>query len=108
MVENKEMKVDKMKKAAVALGCTAAAGAAASMIGAVVLFKRVIPRDIESQRKEDCFVLSSGNQIAELCPLMTINCQKQIEEWNYDFHLFKNQCKPKRYAAKYDMQGELN
>ena len=44
MVENKEMKVDKMKKAALAVGCTAAAGAAASMIGAVVLFKRVIPR----------------------------------------------------------------
>ena len=70
-------------------------------------FRRVIPKDIESQRKEDCFVLSSGNQIAELCPLMTINCQKQIEEWDYDFHLFKNQCRPKRYAAKFDIEGEL-
>lgn len=70
-------------------------------------FKRILPKDVESQKKENCFILSSGTQVAEMCPLMSTNCQKQIEEWDYDFHLFKNQCRPTRHQSRFDLEGEM-
>lgn len=51
--------------------------------------------------REDCFVLKeTENKKVNLCSFSPGGgCKKEIDEWDYDFHLFKNQCavKPERY-----------
>jgi hypothetical protein len=46
----------------------------------------------KSKRRSNCFVLSqTQKKRAELCPFANTDI-KSIQEWDYDFNLFKNQC----------------
>lgn len=48
----------------------------------------------QSERDEKCFILKeSYHKALELCPFKQENI---IDEWNYDFNLFKNQCSENR------------
>lgn len=51
--------------------------------------------------REDCFVLKETEiKKVNLCSFSSGGgCKKELDEWDYDFHLFKNQCsvKPDRY-----------
>jgi hypothetical protein len=42
-------------------------------------------------KRAGCFILKQGVKTSELCPLSGIEA-KIVEEWDYDFNLFKNQC----------------
>jgi hypothetical protein len=50
-----------------------------------------------------CFILTSNNNRARFCQLTGYN-GNYVEEWDYDFNLFKLQCKEKR--ATYDLDPE--
>ena len=50
-----------------------------------------------------CFILKNSNQKAQFC---TLGDKKFVEEWNYDFHLFKFQCKQKRDVVELDRNEE--
>jgi len=60
-------------------------------------FKRVI----DSQR---CFMLIGQNQQAQICQLDP-NQAEFVEQWDYDFNLFKHQCKEKRPTYDIDRNG---
>lgn len=47
-----------------------------------------------SQKHPECFFISENNAIkqAELCPFGCNNVKTALEEWDYDFNLFKYQC----------------
>jgi hypothetical protein len=47
----------------------------------------------------NCFVLQGNNNKTQFC---SFGDKKFIEEWNYDFHLFKYQCKEKREVVELD------
>jgi hypothetical protein len=52
-----------------------------------------------SKNDNKCFVLSGNNNKAEFC---SFGDQKFVDEWNYDFNLFKYQCKEKREVVELD------
>lgn len=69
---------------------------------------RVLSIDIQkakfyqSERDEKCFILKeSFHKVLELCPFKQENI---IDEWNYDFNLFKNQCQENRELKELDDQ----
>ena len=47
-----------------------------------------------SAKHPGCFMLNenNGKNVAELCPFGCENAGKAVEEWDYDFNLFKLQC----------------
>jgi hypothetical protein len=51
-----------------------------------------------SQKRPECFFISENNAVkqAELCPFGCNNINQAIEEWDYDFNLFKYQCNTPR------------
>lgn len=64
-------------------------------------FKLKNVRFLRHAVREDCFVLKeSERKKVNLCSFSPGGgCKKELDEWDYDFHLFKNQCavKPARY-----------
>jgi len=61
--------------------------------------------------KESCFVLfEPPEKKAELCPFGMDGKTKTKEEWDYDFNLFKYQCRTKRDTIKinHDFQKKLD
>lgn len=53
--------------------------------------------------KKHCFILDSETIKAEFCNLDNNSKGNYVEEWNYDFNLFKNQCfTPRKVAALND------
>jgi len=64
-----------------------------------VLKKSRFNRDLKA---EDCFIISEekGNKQAQLCAFS--EGKKLVEEWDYDFHLFKYQCNEKKEEHKVD------
>jgi hypothetical protein len=50
-----------------------------------------------------CFILSGNNNKVKFCSL---GDAKFVDEWNYDFNLFKNQCKQKRETVELDTSEE--
>ena len=64
-------------------------------------FKLKNVRFLRHATREDCFVLKeTERKKINLCSFSAGGgCKKEIDEWDYDFHLFKNQCavKPERY-----------
>lgn len=60
-----------------------------------------------SKVKDDdkCFILTGLNTKAQFCQLDTQG-GNFIEEWDYDFHLFKNKCKEKRQKVDIDSEEE--
>jgi hypothetical protein len=56
-----------------------------------------------------CFILTSSSKTAELCPFgFSSNNGKMIEEWDYDFNLFKYQCATPRDKVEVAMDDQLN
>ncbi len=56
---------------------------------------------------KSCFILTDSKQKqAELCPFGCNSVSKAIEEWDYDFHLFKYQCNTPRDVIDVD-EAEL-
>jgi hypothetical protein len=54
-----------------------------------------------------CFILNGNNLKAQFCQLDGGKAKSFVDEWDYDFNLFKNQCKEKRQTYDLDMSGEL-
>jgi len=52
-----------------------------------------------------CFKLASNNRAAEICEIEGQK-GKFVEEWDYDFSLFKNQCRTKRPEIQLDATEE--
>jgi hypothetical protein len=50
-----------------------------------------------------CFVLSGNNNKVKFCSL---GDPKFVDEWDYDFNLFKNQCKQKRETVELEQSEE--
>jgi hypothetical protein len=50
---------------------------------------------------EHCFFLKGVNNEDKFCQL-DINTEAFVEEWGYDFNLFKNQCRQERRTAKFE------
>jgi hypothetical protein len=61
-------------------------------------------------RKPGCFQLyQSINKYITLCPFGCENGDtKDLEEWDYDFHLFKNQCNVKRDNYDRELKNKLD
>lgn len=57
-----------------------------------------------SNNHQGCFILNESGKTAELCPFGFSTNTKILEEWDYDFNLFKFQCHtPKeKIAAEFD------
>jgi hypothetical protein len=50
--------------------------------------------------KSTCFVLrNKGGSFAEFCEIDSAKSNEYLEEWDYDFNLFKNQCRSKRILS---------
>ena len=66
-----------------------------------ISFKLKNVRFLRHAVREDCFVLKeTESKKINLCSFSPGGgCKKEVDEWDYDFHLFKNQCavKPERY-----------
>lgn len=45
---------------------------------------------------KNCFILGSLNKKDKFCQLETAGKKGFVEEWNYDFHLFKDKCRQER------------
>lgn len=65
-------------------------------------------RFAKDAKNEECFIITEDTEKqAILCPLL--NSKKIIEEWDYDFHLFKYQCNYNRPEHVIDeFQKKLN
>jgi hypothetical protein len=59
-----------------------------------------------SKRSSSCFILESGSIKAEFCNLDTSSKVSFVEEWNYDFNLFKIQCHTERDVVKLNEKEE--
>ena len=67
---------------------------------------------ILSNRHISCFVIKESfpkdnPKFAEFCPFGLDKSTLVNHEWNYDFNLFKNQCKTKRQIVYLDSESEL-
>jgi len=64
-----------------------------------------------SASNPSCFYLTESNKKAELCPFgYNPKGSKMVEEWDYDFNLFKHQCATPRdkIAINLQMEKKLN
>lgn len=52
--------------------------------------------DFSRSTKRNCFILKNVHQTGEFCFLGSENSKESLEQWDYDFNLFKNQCKTKK------------
>jgi hypothetical protein len=53
------------------------------------------------KKNKHCFFLKGTNNEDKFCQL-DINSEAFVDEWGYDFNLFKNQCKQERRTATYE------
>ena len=59
---------------------------------------------LASKIKKNCFELKEGSKKSvTLCPFGCEHSSKPLEEWSYDFDLFKNKCDR---SSKYDPNGD--
>jgi len=49
-----------------------------------------------------CFILIGSKEKVQFCQLDSANGQNFVEEWDYDFNLFKYQCKQPREKVEFD------
>lgn len=70
-------------------------------------FNLVQSRFIRSTQKECFEIYESSKKYATLCPFGCDNSDKALEEWDYDFNLFKFQCNYRRPIDD-DIQKKLN
>lgn len=54
------------------------------------------------EKKPSCFVIESNSDKGEFCNIDSNLKVNFVEEWNYDFNLFKNQCKTEKKVLKLD------
>ena len=59
-----------------------------------------------SAKKPHCFILTSPNAKGEFCNIDTNPKTNFVEEWDYDFNLFKRQCKTDRPTVSLDLKEE--
>jgi hypothetical protein len=58
-----------------------------------------------SVKRSGCFILNENKKkIAELCPFGCESTSKAVEEWDYDFNLFKIQCNTPRDIIELNQQ----
>jgi hypothetical protein len=61
---------------------------------------------VKGDNAKKCFILSGNNLRAEFCQIDGGGAKSFVDEWDYDFNLFKNQCKEKRETYDVDMSSE--
>ncbi len=54
------------------------------------------------KNKTSCFTLKEREKTVDLCPFGCDNVNKAVDEWDYDFNLFKFQCNSQRDIIKVD------
>lgn len=59
---------------------------------------------LKSNKNPKCFILQQGDKKTEVCPFNRFD-ESFLDEWFYDFSLFKNQCHVDRKA---DIIKDLN
>jgi len=64
---------------------------------------------VADQKKSDCFFLNQDDgKTARLCPFGCDSATKAVEEWSYDFNLFKYQCNYGHKEHQVDFNKKLN
>jgi hypothetical protein len=61
-----------------------------------------------SLKHDFCFVLRDSVHSVEFCPLGSERTQDKYDEWDYDFNLFKYQCRTKRPVLTFDKEDEAD
>lgn len=64
---------------------------------------------VMDQKKPQCFYVNQDDgKKARLCPFGSDNSKKVVEEWDYDFNLFKYQCNYGHKEHEVDFDQKLN
>jgi len=64
---------------------------------------------VMDQKKPECFYVSQDDgKKARLCPFGSDNAKKAVDEWDYDFNLFKYQCNFGHKEHEVDFNEKLN
>jgi hypothetical protein len=61
-----------------------------------------------SNSHKGCFILNESGKTAELCPFGYSTTTKTLEEWDYDFNLFKYQCHTPKEKIAAELDQKLN
>lgn len=63
---------------------------------------------VEDKTKSECFYVNQDDgKTARLCPFGCDNAKKAVEEWHYDFNLFKFQCNYGHREHEIDFDNKL-
>lgn len=76
----------------------------ATNLGTFILEKTAFSR---VEGKPNCFILTSLNIKGEFCNIDTNPKSNFVEEWDYDFNLFRHQCHTDRPTVALDEKDEL-
>ena len=56
---------------------------------------------------KSCFVLKDNDRTSELCPFGFDSGDKEVEEWDYHFNLFKHQCHSEKERVESEMERDI-
>lgn len=69
----------------------------------VISFNLKDTKFLRKGNETGCFVLIENDKRIDVCPFGCENVKKVVEEWDYDFHLFQNQCNNKEDVITVDI-----